>query len=263
MDALREPESRHQIRGDLLTRGGRGRLLALAAGLLEMGVAGAAVQGRLRCWSLYQPTKSELLVGPLLSLVGEVAWQPEGARHGADYQLVRGSTTYVAEVKRLCTSKREDELAIKRIVADLGHSGPVFTPDEELANAKLDARRLYPRVRYAAKQLAQSANGVERRRRTSSALVPGILFLDLDGNRLLVNLCETICRWMNLRWARPIDLVVLFDYSSRNGVWGTIAQPIYSRTDMALHALVEALPTCSLMHFHVGNLPAGPCEFPL
>lgn len=263
LESLREPESKHQIRGDLLTIGGRGRLLALAAELLQVDRCEKSVQGRLRCWSLYEPTKSELLVGPILRLIGDVTWQPEGSGHGADYRLDCSSNVYVAEVKRLCTSKREEAVTMKRVLADMGRSGPIFTPEEQVENRRRHARRLYPRVRQAARQLAQSATNVAKRRRATGARVPGILFLDLDGNRELVNIRERICGWMNLRWAHSVDLILFYDYGCRENVWGTIAEPIYSRTGTALEALSQELPICSRLHFHVGNLPVGLCDFPL
>jgi len=80
-DALRVPGSKHQMRSDLVTPGGQGRLLMLAAELLRMMHASGDPQipasGRLRHWKLYEPTKSELLIGPLLRRIGEVIPQPD------------------------------------------------------------------------------------------------------------------------------------------------------------------------------------------
>jgi hypothetical protein len=266
-EILGNPMSKHQLRGDLLTTGGRTRLLFLAAELLRMiGSAGSnqiPMQGRLRHSNLYQPAKSELLVAPILRPVGNVTSQPEGAGHGADYRVEHGSGVLVAEVKRLCTSRHEERAAMDRTLADMTRSGPVFTRAETIANARVDARRLYPRVRHAAKQLRQSAAKAARRFGRHLSEVPGILFLDLDGDPYLLNNRGTIAGWMELPWARSIDLVLFFDFGCRNGAWGAIAEPIFSRSDHALSTLDRALPICTRGHFHVGNLPGGPCEFPL
>jgi len=40
------------------------------------------------CWNLYQPTKSELLVGPMLRPIGEVTWQPECGRRSVGEPLL-------------------------------------------------------------------------------------------------------------------------------------------------------------------------------
>ncbi|HKO90391.1 MAG TPA: hypothetical protein VJU61_04520, partial [Polyangiaceae bacterium] len=100
---------------------------------------------------------------------------------------------------------------MSRVLANMAGSGPVFTPEERIANEREDARRLYPRVRHATRQIEQSANKAARLFGCSEGSVPGILFLDLDGNRSLVNICESIGRWMELPWARSIDLVLFFD----------------------------------------------------
>jgi hypothetical protein len=267
LEALREPTSRHQLRGDLATPGGCTRPLFLAAELLRLIGPSAGPQipvvGRLRCWSLYQPTKSELLVAPILRSIGNVTWQPEGTHHGADYRVTDASRVYVAEVKRLCTSVRQERATMNRVLANMAGSAPVFTPDEQMANTREDARRLYPRVRHAAMQLAQSAGKAAQCSRRSAADVPGILFLDLDGNPQLVNVRESLHRWMRRPWARSIDLVLFFDFGCRNDAWDTIAEPIYSRNHRALDALFRALPICSRGHFHIGNIPVGACEFPL
>ncbi|HET7544063.1 MAG TPA: hypothetical protein VFK05_29530 [Polyangiaceae bacterium] len=267
LKALREPSSRHQLRGDLLTVGGRTRLLDLAAELLR--IVGSAtgqpipMQGRLRYWNLYQSTRSELLVGPVLRSIGDVAWQPERNGPGADYQLVHASGVHVAEVKRLCTSVRQEQVAMGRLAANMAHSGPVFTAEEQTQNAREDARRLYPRVRHAAKQLKQSAARAARQFSRLARSIPGILFLDLDGNPYLGNIAESIHGWMDLPWARPIDLILFFDFGYRGGAWGTTVGPIYSRSGQAFNTLARALPRCSRGHFHFGNRPAGPCEYPL
>ena len=221
------------------------------------------MQGRLRCWNLYQPTKSELLVGPMLRPLGEVTWQPEGAGHGADYQLTHASGLHVVEVKRVCTSVRQERVALDRVRADMARSGPVFTPEEQAENTREDARRLYPRVRHASKQLKHSATKAARRTARSASSVHGVLFLDLDGNPYLGNVLDSLRGWMALPWARSIDLILFFDYGPRGGAWGTIANPIYSRTGRAFSTMNRVLPRCTRGHFHFGNHPAGACEFPL
>jgi len=263
---LRVPGSKHQMRSDLVTPGGQGRLLLLAAELLRVMRASGdprriPTPGRLRDWRLYEPTKSELLVGPLLREIGEVKPQPAGAGHGADYLVHTESGVHVAEVKRACTAARQNRIAMDR--STITRSGPIFTPEELEQNTREDALRLYPRVHHAAKQLKQSANSAVRRFGRSVGSVPGILFLDLDGNASLVNVRSKIDGWMALPWARSIDLVLFFDYNCREDAWGLTAEPIYSRTGHALDTLARALPRCDRPHFHVGNLPTGPCKYPL
>lgn len=67
LEALREPTARHQLRGDVRTIGGLTRLLTLARELRHVmrwqRLSRIPMQGRFRCWSLYEPTKSEFLVG--------------------------------------------------------------------------------------------------------------------------------------------------------------------------------------------------------
>ena len=137
--------------------------------------------GRLRNSNLYPPVMSELLVGPILRSAGEVTWQPEGPRHGADYRFANRSRVLVAEVKRLWTARRQAAVARDRISRFLqvapSHQGPVFTDAEHRANTNEDGGRLYRRVRHAAKQLAVSARNGARRSGQSTADVPGILFL--------------------------------------------------------------------------------------
>jgi len=55
----------------------------------------------------------------------------------------------------------------------------------------------------------------------------------------------------------------LLDYNCREDSWGLTAESIYSRSGRALETLTRALPRCDLRHFHIGNLPAGPCVYPL
>jgi hypothetical protein len=268
------PEPRHQLRGDLLTVGGRVRLLVLAEELLRQmnGGSSASVgsaegriptQGRLRCWSLYLPTRGEFLVAPILRPLGDVIWQPEGRGHGADYQVLDASCALVAEVKHVRTSNRYERTSRQRAAENMGRSGPLFTPDEHNANTREDIPRLCRRVQYAAKQLRTSARNAAGRAGRPVSCVARVLLLDLDENPYLLNLRPTIRRWMNLPWAEPIDLILLFDFASRDGVWGTIVEPIYSRTHRALEVFVRAHGICDRAHFHIGNKPNGPCKSPI
>jgi hypothetical protein len=264
-EALREPASKHQLRGDIVTIGGRTRLLVLAAELARMvrpEDTEIPMQGRLRHWSLYESTKSEFLVAPFLRRVGAVTWQPEGGRHGADYRVAHTSGLHVAEVKRAQTAKRQEQIVRQRLVADMGRSGPLFTPEEHQENTRKDARRLYPRMRHAARQLERSAENA-RALASNDARIFGVVFLDLDGNPYLVNITSSIRRWMGFSWARAIDVVVFFDFSHRDGAWGTVVGPFYERGRGPLDAIACVFPTCSRGHFHLGNQPEGPCEFPL
>jgi hypothetical protein len=265
---FKEQQPRHQLLWDLATPGGRTRLLDLAAELIRLMLedshcrAAAAeyipMQGRLRWWNLYQPTRSEFLVAPILLRLGQVTWQPERAGHGADYRVAHRSLVLVAEVKRLCTPRRCYQLETERALATMGRSGPLFSPEENRAQTQEDARRLYKRVKYAADQLKISA-----KKAASNGSAPGVLFLDLDGNNYLVNLRDTIRGWMKLPWAKPIDLIMWFDYRPRDGEWGTIAKALYSRTGRALHAFARVYEPCSRGHVHVGKPPSGACEFDL
>ena len=266
-EALREPTSRHQLRGDVRTIGGLTRLLTLARELRQVmksqQLSQVPMQGRLRCAGLYEPTKSELLVGRMLRSVGNLVWQPAGTGFGADYEVSAHSGIHIGEVKRLCTSRRQEKMVMDRALANMTSNGALFTRDEQAQNEREDAVRLYRRVHHAGRQLLQSAGKAARHARHGRARVSGTLFLDLDGHPYLGNIRARIQDWMDLPWARSIDLVVLFDYGCREDRWGIIAEPIYSRRDHALETLDRALPVCSRGHFHVGNLPAGPCEFPL
>ena len=118
--------------------GGRTRLLFLAAELLRLmdaappasGPSAAPaipMQGRLRSHTLYLPTKSEFLVGPILQPLGEVKWQPQGAGHGADYRVTHASGVLVAEVKRVRSSDRHERSVKTRLRKIMGRSGPLFT----------------------------------------------------------------------------------------------------------------------------------------
>jgi hypothetical protein len=261
-------QPRHQLLWDLATPGGRTRLLDLAAELIRLmqedshcravSAQSIPMQGRLRWWNLYQPTRSEFLVAPILRRLGQVTWQPERAGHGADYKVAHRSQVLVAEVKRLCTSRRLRQLEAERAVATIGRSGPLFSPAENRAQAQEEARRLYRRVKYSADQLKMSAT-----KAGASGSVPGVLFLDLDENNYLVNLQDTIREWMELPWAQPIDLIMWFDYRPREGEWGTIAKALYSRSGRALHAFARVYEPCSRGHVHVGKPPSGACEFDL
>jgi hypothetical protein len=263
----------HQLRGDLLTVGGRTRVLDLAAELLRLmadphcrASAGGRIpmQGRLRNSRLYPPTKSELLVAPILRPLGKMTWQPAGAGFGADYGVVYESGAIVAEVKRAETAKRDALATERRVRALFGppavppRDGFLFTRAETDAREREDARRLYPHVRKAARQLRKSARRLGRR-----GSVPGILFLDLDGNNLLVNLRERVVRWMSLPWAAPIDLVMWFDYRERDARWGTVAEPLYCRTKRALDRLYRFHRPCTQWHVHIRSRPRGACPFQL
>ncbi len=215
------------------------------------------MEGRLRYWSLYQPTKSEFLVAPILLPMEHVIWQPERSGHGADYKAGYKSRVLVAEVKRVRTSRRHDQLEVERALATQGRSGPLFTKEENRANEREDARRLYKHVKYAAKQLKLSA-----KKAAPKGDVPGVLFLDLDGNNYLINLGTCIVGWVRCPWARPIDLIMWFDYRPREGEWGTIAQPLYSRSGRALKAFARVHEPCSRGHVHMKPL-VGECEFDL
>jgi hypothetical protein len=207
-DNLVKRRARHQLLWHLATPGGRARLLDLAAELLRLmrddqycrAAADERIpmEGRLRWWNLYQPTKSEFLVGPILLPLGDVTWQPERAGQGADYKVTHRSGVLVAEVKRLCTSRRHFRLETQRALATMGRSGPLFSPDENRSFGQEDAKRLYKRVRYAAGQLKISARKAAPKDRAH-----GVLFLDLDGNNYLVNLVDTICGWMAAGAASP------------------------------------------------------------
>lgn len=118
--------------------------------------------GRLEAANLYLPTLSEIVVAPILRGIGSVTWQPQGLGHGADYRVDYNHGILVAEVKRACTSLRQEALIAERTTAFLagaatGEVVPIFADAEELANAREDSRRLYPHVRHAADQLATSA----------------------------------------------------------------------------------------------------------
>jgi hypothetical protein len=165
----------------------------------------------------------------------------------------------VAEVKRVNTSNRCERVSTERAVAAnrSASSGPLFTHEEHEANTREDIPRLYRRVRHAARQLATSASKAANRAR-----VPGVLFLDLDGNPYLANLRHVIHEWMARPWARPIDLVMFFSFGFREGRWGTIAEPVYARTWRAIDAIAMAHGLCNRRHVHVGNMPLGDCGYP-
>jgi hypothetical protein len=267
---------RHQLPYHLLTTGGQTRLLECMAELLRhMEASDSSVnghvpmRGRFRDADLYAPALSEMLVGPILRPTGDVTWQPQGPAHGADYRVDSGAGVLVAEVKRVWTSMRQEGAARERVRdymdRDPSASGPLFTTAVERLNAQEDARRLYPRVRHAARQLGVSASRAVDGPGDSSQLdsdVPGILFLDLDGNSLLGNLGDWVERWMTFHWSRSIDLVLLFNHVGWNGTWDTVAQRAFSRTDRAWNALAGSLGTCSKGHLHTRSPPPGECSLP-
>ena len=252
---------KHGLPYHLLMLGGRARLLHLAAELLRYVGAGEVAGyakvplGRLRERNLYPPTAGEFLVAPILRPVGAVKPQPQGRGHGADYMIDLSSGALVAEVKRLCTARRQERAAMDRVLADPERSGPIFTESEERFNAQEDGRRLYPHVKHAASQLGASARAVTVGERGPAIPggVPGILFLDRDGNSLLANVHSRIVEWMRLSWAASIDLVVFFDFDSCGGTWRTVVELVFSRTGRAWNALVEALRECSEGHLHVNE----------
>ena len=273
--------ARHPLPNELRTLPGRTRLLDLAAALLREGAGPLSpgpdaawqipMQGRLRYWNLYDATLSEFLVGPLLRPVGEVIWQPPGRGPRADYVVRHDEGVLVAEVKRLCLSERYEALT-QRLRAErfarlaAGHVGPessFWTEEERRLCAEGDVPRLYRRVTYAAKQLAASA---ARAAGGPGKGAPGVLFLDVHENAFLLNLMGTLCGWMTRDWARSIDLVVCFYYSSPlNGTSGTVARAAYSRSDEALEVLSLAHhPSlyCDHRHLHLAGVPPGGCAVP-
>jgi hypothetical protein len=125
-------------------------------------------------------------------------------------------------------------------VAWLAAQRPLFSPEENRASEQEDAKRLYKRVRHAADQLKISARNAAPKDRAH-----GVLFLDRDGNNYLVNLADTIRGWMGHPWAKPIDLIMWFDYRPRENKWGTLAKAMYSRTGRALHAFACVYEPCT------------------
>jgi len=260
---------KHVLPYHLATKGGWARLLDLAAELLLSIGSGdvdserrVPMLGRLRAASLYLSTLSEIVVAPILRGIGSVTWQPQGLGHGADYRVDYNDGILVAEVKRACTSLRQEALIAERTTAFLaaaatGEAVPVFADAEELANAREDARRLYPHVRHAADQLATSARlaAVQlrrgRRKPRTAAFIPGVLLLDLDGNSSLRNLGPRIERWMQRGWAAAIDLVVFVDYEACDNRWSATVEPVYSRTHVALRQLASTLRLRKRRHLRV------------
>lgn len=271
--ALATMPFKHRLPYHLVTKGGWARLLDLAAELLKS-VGGREISpeievpmvGRLRAANLYLPTLCEIVLAPILRAMGEVTWQPQGRDHGADYLVEHASGTLVAEVKRVCTSERQERAIAERtraLMAEVasGEIRHIFTEREELTNLREDARRLYPHVRKAVKQMATSARlagtsgfiGREARGR-----VLGLLLLDLDGNDSLRVLENRISQWMRRPWAASIDLVIFADYDScANDEWSTVVQPVFARTRLAATVLAPALRRCQRGHFHVRTRPAA------
>jgi hypothetical protein len=227
------------------------------------------MQGRFRYWNLYEETQSEFLVAPILRPLGRLIWQPR-ARSGprADYLVQGSSNTLVAEVKRVRKSVRAKQLERQRTKEFMERltrggalwEGPLLTPEEQRACEQEDKPRLHRRVHYAAKQLAASARRAGGGRARSATVVPGVLFLDIHENTELLNRHSTVCRWMDQRWARSIDLIVCFYYGSHDGISGTIAAPTYSRSGAALEAFINAHPFCENGHVHLSGWPPGGCK---
>lgn len=227
------------------------------------------MEGRLHNPGLYAPTISEILVGPLLRcLDGELIWQPEHDGPGSDYRVNYPDGVLLAEVKRLSRSQRVAEEEARRVQKSMEEQADdevqqpsrIFSDDEERANTRQDAMRLYPHVRKAARQLETSARNAVGNEWQS---VPGILFLDVQGNSYVTNVIPWLERWLTYPWARAIDLVVFFDYRPRDGEWGLVADSFsLSRTDRALRILTNALPQCEHGHFHVPACPPGKCDQP-
>ena len=101
------------------------------------------MQGRLRNTTLYPPTKSEFLVGPILRPLGAMTWQPEGSGFGADYSVAWESGALVAEVKRIETARahtREEDARLRLQMNQVGRSPPsegfLFTATETSAMAR-------------------------------------------------------------------------------------------------------------------------------
>lgn len=268
---------KHQLAYDLMTFGGWTRLLVLASELLRHmnGDPEAPIpsQGRLRVTFLYPPAVSEFIVAPLLDgLGGKVKWQPQGNNHGCDYRVDLASGFFLGEVKRLWRSHREEEEETRRVVQGWkeGRNEPhkTFTEEEERAFDRLDADRLYPHVEKAARQLKTSAMAIAG---TAWRTMPGILFLDVHSNWRVTNLLARIDRWgvqpwAKDNWAESIDLVVLFDFVSRDNGWGISAQAyLPSRANnslgkVAASFLQQGLGTCDNGHFHVPHCPPGTCR---
>lgn len=261
---------KHRLPYHLATKGGWARLLDLAAELLLSVVPGeispdvaVPMLGRLRHADLYSPTLCEIVVAPVMRAIGDVTWQPQGRGHGADFRIEHPSGVLVAEVKRVCTSRRQEQAIADPTATFMANMTPgqvlqVFTDAEELLNAREDARRLYPHVRYAASRIATSARIAANSRRKSGqsvARVPGVLLLDLDGNSSLRNLHPRITRWMQRSWARSIDLVLFVEYESCSNVWSTTVEPTFSRAHRAWRLLARTLRRCHQGHLHVRGRP--------
>lgn len=269
---------RHGLANDLMTIGGRSRLLDLAAALRLLGAsppteAGGSWQiplrGHLRHASQYEHAWSECLVGALLRPVGEVVWQPSRLRRGprADYMVRHASGRFVVEVKRIRVGRTTQALCDQRQRECVGESGWLLTDVQQRQCEQRDIPRLYRRVRHAARQLAGSATAAHEHS-VGADRIPGVLFLDVDANPYLLNLRAHLHRWMNTHaWARSIDGIVAFNYRGQDGRAGTVAEAIYERkgahSHAALEAIFDAYPRCKLNQIHVAGLPDGPCTVPI
>lgn len=287
---------RHPLAYDLISLGSRARLLELASELRRNMPAHSSdvpMAGRLQDARLYGPTVSEMLVAAFLRpLGGELVWQPEGNRPGCDYRVEQRRSWVLAEVKSMRRAERINKEENRRIgqwleaqtQADLADEGlgvrsnngnpsdahtdsvsrpiPLFSEPEQLANAQMEAQRLYRHVRKAAVQLGVSATHVAGRRDRQG--IAKILFLDVQANSTITHVKSRVASWLTLNWATSIDLIILFDYRPREGRWGLIAQPLVvpGRTDRASQLFADALPTCEQGHFHVPAYPIGRCDLP-
>jgi hypothetical protein len=225
--------------------------------------------GSLRHRRQYAPTVSEFLVAPLLApLGGDLIWQPERRRPGCDYRANHSAGILLGEVKRLSRSQRVEKEEAKRVqehaqrvAAGLEEAKQtnIFTEEESDENTAEDAERLYPHVRKAAGQLEISAKNAAGKAWKN---VPGVLFLEADGNPYITNILPRIERWMKRPWATPIDLVVFFDLRPRNGIWSIMAEAHCARTPRAFALLAKALGQCDKGHFHVVPCSPGTCDLP-
>lgn len=278
-DNLEGDKVKHPLAYDLLTIGGRARLLVVAEELLRLvngGInftadADVPLVGRLHNPTLFAPMASEFLAARILGPLGQpplgsnLDWQPDVAGWRCDFRVDHNRGLLLAEVKRPWVSRRvtefenrtfEDFVAGRRAPGE----GRVFTDRQEARLDRAESKRFRPHFRKAADQLQDSAQIADRKRWRG---LPGILFVDTNPNWRVYNTIPSITRWMSLRWARPIDLVVFLDYASRDGVWGVVAQPMLPpRSTRALSLLRNAHPFCRNGHIHVPPCPRGSCDLP-
>lgn len=227
--------------------------------------------GRLRNSQLYAPMASEFLTAKILSPLGkaplgtELVWQPPDDGWRCDFRVDPLGDLLIAEVKRPWVSR-----AIARLEREFfedqarrdkpPNQGRMYTERQEAQFDRAEAKRFRPLFRKAAAQLQCSANIAAGKRWRR---IPGILFVDTSPNWRVYNTIPWIRRWMDLRWARSVDLVVFLDYANRDGVWTVVAEPMWPpRTPRALSFLMLAHPFCSKGHIHVPQCPNGACDLP-